>query len=345
MARLICLQLCLLLVAPWGADGAEPLQPSLTVQLKPTRPERVAPVITALAADPRGQLLAVAGDDHVIRVLSTADWSVVASLDLHRDWIRDLHFSGDGRLLASVANDGRLILWERDQRWRTVEALGEVAALRAVRFSPDGSMVATVGFAPEVYLVGVDSDRRPRLNCGCQDLRAIAYRHDGLLLGVAGRSGDLHLYDAITGSTIEDVQLHSRRINAMSFIGNTGRTLTVGDDGHVVIYDTTDRRVVHSIKIPRTKLLSACMIESSFAAVGGTDNTIHIIDLETGELVQRLVGHSGSVSSLVYREGTLYSGSFDTTMRAWSVANFSGTARVAGADAAQVPDARTSRLP
>ncbi len=345
MARLICLQLCLLLFASWGAEAAEPLQPSLTVQLKPTRPERVAPVITALAIDPRDQLLAVAGDDHVIRVLDTSDWSVVAVLDLHRDWIRDLHFNGDGRLLASVANDGRLLLWERDNHWRTVEALGEVAALRAVRFSPDSSMVATVGFAPEVYLVGVDNERRPRLNCGCQDLRTIAYRHDGLLLGAAGRSGDLHLYDAITGSTIEDVQLHNRRINSMVFIGQTGRTLTVGDDGQAIVYDTTDRSVVHTIKIPRTKLLSVCMIEQTFAAVGGTDNVIYIIELETGELVQRLVGHTGSVSSLVYREGMLYSGSFDTTMRAWSVANFTDTARVAGADAALVPDARTSRLP
>ena len=345
IARLAILALAGTIVCGSSALSAEPLQAELTLRLRPLHTDRDAPVVTAIAVDPRGKLIAAAGDDHVIRVLSCEDWSLVAELDLHEDWVRDLQFSPDGKLLASVANDGKLLLWERDANWRTVEAMGDAPALRSVRFSPDGTMMATVGFAPEVYLVGVRDERRPRLNCGCRDLRTVAYRGDGLLLGVAGRSGDVHFYDAVTGSTVEGIQLHARRINALLFIGNTARTLTVAEDGHAVIYDSNDHRVIHDVAIPNTILMTACMIDDQYGAVAGSDNTIHIIDVNSGKIVRQLVGHSGSVASLAYQDGLLYSGGFDTTLRIWSTAAIEGASRVAGTEAAVAPDARTSRKP
>ena len=48
---------------------------------------------------------------------------------------------------------------------------------------------------------------------------------------------------------------------------------------------------------------------------------IRVLDVESGREVYRLIGHTGTVTSLAYhdRMGLLVSGSFDTTARLWSV--------------------------
>ena len=55
-----------------------------------------APVITAIAVDPRGELVAVAGDDHLIRILHSSTLTQVRSLSGHRDLIRTIAFDPSG---------------------------------------------------------------------------------------------------------------------------------------------------------------------------------------------------------------------------------------------------------
>lgn len=330
------------------ADNAAALelqQHNMAMQLKPTGVNHNYPVITALAIDPRGELLAASGDDHVIRILSRVDLTLLAELKGHEDWVQSLDFAPDGGLLVSVGNDGQLITWTRDEAWKREVGMANMPALRAVRFSPNGTSVASVGFSPRLYLMGIGNDKRPTLDCGCRDLRTLDFRGDGMVLAAAGRSGDLYLYDAVTGSTIADVKLNRRRIYEIEFIGQTTRIVTASEDGHAIIYDTESREVIHDLFVPGSKLLALCMIGTSHLAVGGSDNIIRIFDVDSGTLVDELRGHSGSIASLKSTDGILYSGSFDTTVRRWNLAGILAGATVAdGADEHQ-PTIRTSRLP
>ena len=52
-------------------------------------------------------------------------------------------------------------------------------------------------------------------------------------------------------------------------------------------------------------------------AAGATDNTVRVWDLTTKIETSRLVGHTGSVTSLAYSEGTLASAGYDTVVRIW----------------------------
>jgi mitogen-activated protein kinase organizer 1 len=54
-------------------------------------------------------------------------------------------------------------------------------------------------------------------------------------------------------------------------------------------------------------------------AAGGSDDLIRVWDLTTRSEQLRLVGHTGSVSALVWdaQAELLVSGSFDTTVRLW----------------------------
>ena len=329
MARLIWLAMSLAIATSTWGEEITPVFNEHWVQLKPVGDAPSPPVITTIAVDPRGELLAVAGDDHVIRILRADSLSLVRALDMHHDWVRGLDFSPDGSLLASAGNDGCVMFWERDREWTCVEGVSEGPALRDIRFSPNGKVVAAVGFTQDLTLISVDSDARPKLQCGCRDMRAVSFRADGLLLAAAGRSGDLQVFDAVTGSTIADVPLHKRRITGMAFIAATSRLITVSEDGHAIVYDIESRQVIHDLVVERSKLMTVRMIDDQHAAVAGSDNIIRIYNVDSGQLLHELRGHTGSVATLAVGNGALFSGGFDTTVRRWRLDRIGKVDRVA----------------
>lgn len=340
----ICWLCChtILLVPPTQAAGPHD---GGAIRLRPAGNASYAPVITALAIDPRGEFVAASGDDHAIRILSLSSLQTVKTLSLHEDWVQTLDFSRDGSTLVSAGNDGQVLLWDRDNGWENRQRITGAPAIRCARFSPDGTKVAAVGFQPQLFLLGVGNSSQLKLDCGCRDLRSVAFRGDGSTVVVAGRSGDIHLFDPVTGSTIDDVQLHSDRIRSLLFIGQTGRLVTAAEDGRATVYDVDARRVVCELQVPGCKLQAAAMVDSGHVAIGGTDNSVHVFNLTDGRRITTLNGHTGSIAALAGGGGELFSGSFDTTIRRWRLQGLSAGARVAEAEAAPGPEARTSRRP
>ncbi len=183
---------------PMQAKGEWLPPTSRSIQLtdQPTK----APVITAIAVDPRGELVAVAGDDHLIRILATSTLTPVRSLAGHRDLIRTITFDPSGGRLASAGNDGQLILWDRDQSFRLLQRHDRNAVADVcVQILAEGDEIAAVGFGSEVFRIGRAEAEQKTFRCEGTDLRAVAYRDDGRLLAVAGRSGELNLFDIATG--------------------------------------------------------------------------------------------------------------------------------------------------
>lgn len=316
-----------------------------SIQLAPVGSASYAPVITALAIDPRGEFLAASGDDHAVRILSLASLQTVKTLSLHEDWVKTLEFSRDGSTLLSAGNDGQVLLWDRDGGWENRQRFTGAPAINCARFSPDGTKVAAVGFRPQLFLLGVGTTWRSQLACGCRDLRSVAYRGDGSAVAAAGRSGDVHLFDTATGSMIDEVQLHSDRIRSMLFVGQSSLLISAAEDGHATVYDVDAKRVVCDLRVSGCKLQSAAMVDAEHVAIGGTDNAVHVFALASGKNVATLDGHTGSIAALAGRDGALFSGSFDTTIRRWHLQRLSGDVRVAETDAATAPEARTSRRP
>ena len=55
------------------------------------------PVVTAVSIQPGGSLVAVAGDDHIVRIMNWETGELVRQLQEHGDWIRAAVFSPEGR--------------------------------------------------------------------------------------------------------------------------------------------------------------------------------------------------------------------------------------------------------
>ncbi|KAA1261832.1 WD domain, G-beta repeat [Rubripirellula obstinata] len=291
-------------------------------------------IVTAIASDPMSETIAVAGDDNHIRIISGTSLKTIRTLRGHRDRIRTLAFDPSGNRLVSAGNDGQVIVWDCKDAYAIRQRMEGTPAMARVRFSPSGGEMAAVGFDNEVYIMGRRASanssrdqasgspiRRATMLCECRDLRAVSYSDDETLLAIAGRSGDLHLFDVESGRLVGEHPIHSGRIDDLAFARGSNLAISVGEDGRIVSFDTAAEKIVRRTKVTSGKLFAIAMLDSQLAAVAGSDNVIRIVNIDSGKVVRSLEGHLGSVPTLAATGGYLFSGSFDATLRRWAIAD------------------------
>lgn len=103
--------------------------------------------VSSLAWSPKGSLLAAVADGGL------AVWALLGTDDAvrplgrlagHDDWVNDTAFSAGG-LLASVGDDGRVVLWDPAETADPLERIALGAGLAKLSWRPDGRALAVGG--------------------------------------------------------------------------------------------------------------------------------------------------------------------------------------------------------
>ncbi|MFO0014899.1 MAG: WD40 repeat domain-containing protein [Planctomycetota bacterium] len=318
-------------------SAQESASPAASVlRMEPLPEETESPVVTALAIAPQGTFLAAAGDDHSIRVLDPIDGRSLAVQVGHRDWVKCLVVSPGGRRLASCGHDGELRVWEVLPQQGEVRLFAEHTAdhaLFALAFASENELYA-VGFGDAIYRLDIAADTwQVDHRCDCKDLRAIDISRDGRWLAYGGRDGIIRLHGlvrpehALTSTvpspavraTKTSPHLHYERILAIRFAADGRSIYSCGEDRRLVQWDPNSNRILSSLDIQAGKLMAVCPLDDGLVAVGGSDNTIRIVDTNQSKTIAKFIGHDGSVAVLQRDATHLYSGGFDTTVRIWNI--------------------------
>lgn len=292
-----------------------------TMGLKSIAEDAPRAVVRVIATDPSGESIAVAGDDHLIRIFETPKMKLVATLKGHSDLVRTLDFDATGDRLVSAGNDGQLIVWDCRRDYKIKQQMSGAPALACVRFSPDGQSLAAVGFSNKVFLMGRNQSTSGRaFECECSDLRSLAFSPDGKTIAAAGRTGDLYLFSTDTAELVGQFKLHQGRVNELDFLKGSPIIASVSDDGTLVTFNTESMQVVNRTTVTSAKLYSVTIIDRDFCGVAGSDNQIHVVNLASNRVTDSIKGHSGTISTVKSHDGMLYSGGFDATMKRWQLA-------------------------
>ena len=305
------------------------------IRLSSLPPNTERPVVTAISVSPNGNVIAAAGDDHVIRIINLESGKTIATLMGHTDWVQAVEFSPSGTTLASCSNDGSLRIWSNEQLPKLISEKIAGHALMSLTYLGDDSIFAA-GFSNEIYRYdSLSKEFKVIHTCDCRDIRTVVASPDRTRIAFGGRDGVLRVLrvdlagqgslpvkEGSHRSASENeiaVPLHFERIRNLQFSADGNQITSVGEDRRIVHFDLVNRVTITKTEIEGGKLLGLCQLEPNLFAIGSSDNTIRIFSNTDQQVHAKLVGHDGSVSVLKRTQKHLISGSFDTTIRIWNI--------------------------
>ncbi|MBL9094761.1 MAG: WD40 repeat domain-containing protein [Planctomycetaceae bacterium] len=333
-----------------GARAVVPAQaqpsvktPDRTIELEIDPETQEAAVPSSVAVHPNGQILAAGGDDHRIRLWNIADGSLLAQLREHTDWVRSVAFHPSGKQLASGGDDYQVLLWNLEtheivRRWSVATGV-----VHLVAFRPDGKLLAAAGFDDVVRLYDTQSGALAhQLTTAASDVHALAFSPNNQQLAAAGRNGVVRIWNLSDYRVAADVPAHRMRLRAIAYSPDGGQFATAGDDRKLFLWNADGSRAA-ALAAPPGKVFSLAFLGSDVLAMGGSDNVIRVLDVQTRRELAQLTGHSGSVAALDYHRdsGLLASAAFDTSVRLWTP----GESTRSPSKVTQLPTAAPPRRP
>lgn len=168
--------------------------------------------VTAVRFSPDGKLLATGDRNGAVHVWESESGGIVYSLSEHKAGITDLAWRPDGGVLATTGEDGKLVLWSMEDGFplRSVKAHEQKSADRFTRLTgaldvsylPDGGLF-TSGRDRSLRLWKTDGAKHKAVS-DLPDLPlAAAVTHDGTRAITGHRSGQVLLWDLVSGASKE----------------------------------------------------------------------------------------------------------------------------------------------
>jgi WD40 repeat protein len=160
-------------------------------------------------------------------------------------------------------------------------------SVSAVAFSPDGKMLATVGYHGRIRLWDVATRRQigAPMSADGYYLSAVAFSPDGKTLATASYDGTARLWDVATHRQIgAPMTADSRFVNAVAFSPD-GKTLaTASDDGTARLWDVATHRQIGAPITPNSSFVVAAVAfspDGKTLATGSWDGTARLWDAAT----------------------------------------------------------------
>lgn len=283
-----------------------------------------APVISGLALGGSGGNWATCGDDHLVRIWDAAKGTVSRRFTGHVDWVRAVVYSSDGKTLVTAGDDRQVRFWDIETGKLRYAVPTSGQTVNSLTFSPNDRILAVVGSGQDVWLIDIRERRiRQTLDAPSTDNRAVAFSPDGSMLAVAGRNGKIRVWRMTDGGRPHDIDGHTQRVRALTFSCDSKTLASAGDDRQVKLWDTQTWKAKGILPKRPGRILSIafCGKGCDSLAIGSSDNLIRVWDLRERRQLYRLVGHTGSITTLAWnhQNDTLLSGSFDTTVRFWKI--------------------------
>jgi WD40 repeat protein/serine/threonine protein kinase len=284
--------------------------------------------VYSVAFHPRGQQIAAACKDGVVKIWDLSARKVVQRLTGHTDYVFSVAFRPpDGRYIASASADRTIRVWDLKTGHEVFQRLGPAGEYKglsyAVAFSPDGRhLLADHGDGTAIVWDAEKGTEIHPLNEKHELAAACAaYSPNGDLLATGSWGGVLRIWDARTGELLHRGKEHSHRISAVSF-GQNGQWLaTASFDRTLKVWDAMTGKVLRSWEGHRAIIpgLASSPDARRLASCGAEDKSVKLWDPLTGREILNLRGHSAACHCVAFSSDgqRLASASEDGSIRIW----------------------------
>jgi tricorn protease-like protein len=250
----------------------------------------------------------------------------------HQGLLLNMAVSRDGKVLAtSDPNFHTISLWEvPSQRLVYSDTDPEHKARASVALSPDGKWLAVGSFFNRGVLELWDVSTKPyqkgptlaaKLSLGV----SLKFSPDGRVLSFRGTNGAINLWD-VAGQKVFGALADHGGACASAFTAD-GKIIATSSDREIRLWDVKSQRRLGTFNAPRGSIwtLSFSPDGRLLAAGGVADREVNVWDVTDRthpRLLPPLIGHTAGARAVAFSPDgrTLASGSFDSTVKLWSVA-------------------------
>ncbi|KAK6375765.1 U3 snoRNP protein [Exophiala oligosperma] len=242
---------------------------------------------------PSTNLLTVCFDNGLFSLYEIPSFSNIHSLSMASSPISAVAVNKSGEWLALASSKtGQLLVWEHASESNILKQSSHLDSLTTLSYSPDSTRIIT----------GAD---------------------DGLI----------KIWDISSGFHIATFTEHTSAVTASVYSKRGNILFTSSLDGSVRAWDMLRYRNFRTFTAPTRLPFSCLAIDPSAEVVCAASHDsfdIHLWSVQTGALLDQLSGHEGPISTLAFTPDGRYlvSGSWDHTIRVWSIFDRSQTSEV-----------------
>jgi WD40 repeat protein/uncharacterized caspase-like protein len=285
-------------------------------------------IVRKLRISPSGKLLAVGGEDGIVRIVSLDTFEVIRAIHAHTGRISDLDFTPDNKTLLSAGRDGLLRFWNPITGQKVMEDLqirGSVPY--SARVNPEFPRFVLMGDkAGRLFAWDLNHNRRLITNAEFHKgpVFSVAYQPGGKGTFLSA-GGDGLLKIRLPSGTRFVVHAHNGPVFNTGYSSNGAFIYTAGMDRKIKIWESSNlaRGYPKMILMGHLKYVISANLspDDKTLVTGGGDKAINLWDLASRKLIGRLVGHTNDIEALAFTPNGRFivSASEDKSVKIWSV--------------------------
>jgi WD40 repeat protein len=263
---------------------------------------RSASVVHAIAIHPSGWMFAGTAEGQIQR------WNLKTGeleevLAVHSKPVTDLALCPSSTHWASSSDDRTVQLWDAEHPAAIL--CEHTHCIKTVAFSPDGMVIASGSWDKTIKLWPVLSEASVvTLARHRLGVNALAFCPQGQWLASGGLDSEVLIWNWRSHQLIQCLTGHTRAVTALAFSPDGLHLASGSDDGTIRIWKSLNRQ----FSLERTLSAHSWTVSSlTFGSTtslfsGSWDHTIKIWDIATGEETTILRGHTDSVMAIALDE-------------------------------------------
>ncbi|KJE94136.1 WD-repeat protein [Capsaspora owczarzaki ATCC 30864] len=264
--------------------------------------------------------------DNTVRLWWTETGQCLGVLRGHLGRVWDVCASRDGNMVASASADGTVRIWNVVQTFNLCRSVlsGTGGDLYSVKIHPGGNHVAFGGYDKVVHLYDLRSSTSAKTFVGHElSVSCVSFNSYGNLVISGSKDRTVRFWDIGSGLCVHTFSGGLGEVTSVESSSSGSQLVVAFKDNSNRLFDLRMMRPVRRFRGHQNT--SKSFIRAGFGptqdliASGSEEGSIHIWDLKSGNVLQRLEGHSGVVYSARWnaRQSLIASCSDDYTVKTW----------------------------
>ncbi|KAF7193898.1 Vegetative incompatibility protein HET-E-1 [Pseudocercospora fuligena] len=282
--------------------------------------------------------MSVDSDDSASSTLSTSIYDLRRFITAHQDGITEdplqvyfcaRYFTPSSSPLRFVTHSlsigGLCAIVSTSTTWDDSHGLEDDmgATVRAVSFSPDGSLMAVA--AGDTAAIWETSPFRQihKLEGHDSDFGGLAFSPDGVLLACSAQENTINLWSTFVGELRCSLQGHQANVLSIAFNKQSSKLVASALDSSIRIWDvlTGTETLVICPSGDRSHFRPVFALHEDSLAAANSGNVVTMWSLRRNRVSRNLHGHAYGINDLIIAPdgSVLASASFDQTVRVWEL--------------------------